>query len=149
VTIQRPHPHDAEDEQPDQQRRRGKPGVPVWVWLVCGGFGAFLLLACGCGGVTLVWFQVWVQGHTNAQVTEENYNKLLRLGMTKVEVKAVMGEPNATAEGYKDRSESGDDPRDYGGSLMRWRNGAEYITVTFGADGKSTGVGYQFSDRGH
>jgi hypothetical protein len=117
--------------------------VPAWVWLVCGGFGGLLLMGCACGGAALLW----LQGRTNARVTEENYNKL-HAGMTEAEVKAVLGEPNATAEAYQEARESGDDPRDHGGRLMRWRNGADYIDVRFGPNGKATDVGYQYEDRG-
>jgi hypothetical protein len=98
VAIQKSYPHEPEEEPPDRQRRRGKPGVLVWVWLVCGGVGALLFMGCACaGGVTLLWYQ----SRTNPRVTDENYNKL-HLDMTEAEVKAVMGEPNATAEAYFD-----------------------------------------------
>jgi len=145
VTIQRPDRRDAGGDQPHPRRPAGKLVVPLWVWLVFGGFGALLLMGCACGGVaTLFWFQ----GRTNPRVTEENYKKL-HTGMTEAEVKAVMGEPNANGEAYRDAKDGGDDPRDYGGRIMRWRNGDEYIQVRFGPDGKAEGVGYQSSDRNH
>ena len=42
---------------PWPRRRPEKTGVPVWVWLLCGGFGALSL--CGCAGVVgaLLLFQ--------------------------------------------------------------------------------------------
>jgi hypothetical protein len=91
------------------------------------------------------WVADKMQSPYNARVTEENYKKI-RPGMTVAEVKAILGEPNATAEAYEDARESGDDPRDSGGRLMRWRNGDDYIEVRFQSD-RVTDVGYQYSDR--
>src|SRR5262249_20598910 len=150
-TINSLNPRAAEEDQPPRRARYGKKrGVPVWIWLVCGGFGVLLMLGCaGIVGALLLFRGDWVarkmQKPDNARGTEENYNKI-RLGMTAAEVKAIFGKPNATAEAYEDARESGDDPRDSGGRLMRWRNGDDYIEVRFQSD-RVTDMGYQYTDR--
>ena len=121
------------------QRPPAKAGVPVWVWLLRGG----LVLVMLFGGVGVF---LWVRaGSVNPNVTEANYKKI-HAGMTQAEVKAILGEPNATWEAYREARQNDDDPREYSGSLMRWKNGADYIEVTFGRDGKATDVGYNYDE---
>jgi hypothetical protein len=153
MTINRLNPRDATEGQlPQRPRRIDKAGVPVWIWLLCGAFGVLLMMGCaGVVGALLLFRSDWIADkiHSpyNARVTEENYNKI-RLGMTAAEVKAILGEPNATAEAYEDAMESGDDPRDSGGRMMRWKNGANYIQVRLDSSNRVIGIGYQYSDRG-
>jgi outer membrane protein assembly factor BamE (lipoprotein component of BamABCDE complex) len=108
MTINKFHSHDAEEDQPSQRLRRKKVGVPVWVWLVCGGFGVVLLLALvGMVGALLLFRgdriadktqSPFNAGVTGSHISDASFQQL-KLGMRLDQVQAVLGEGEPLTDG--------------------------------------------------
>jgi phage FluMu protein Com len=109
-----------------------KKGVPLWVWLVGGGVGLFLLCGC-CGGVG--WWgyaSFWGGGAVSAG----SYTSLKK-GMSEDDVKRILGTPALT------------NPEAGGKHSDTWKgSGTDFITVLFDKDNKAVGRSCEIQNSG-
>jgi hypothetical protein len=76
-----------DDRSPRRRRYRERSGIPIWVWLLCGGGVLLLFIA-----IPVVF--VLVRGGVGSKrITPENLSKL-QIGMTDSQVEAVLGKPH-------------------------------------------------------